>query len=288
MRRRNLPTATSPRAARRASPAPSRAPSVSTPPSPRSRRPRREGSPPSAGRANRREEARPIAASCARTWCVRPVTSSTRTTHIDSPDSPAKPWDDGSAPSSNGNGFLARSSSRPNSVRHASTCDWVAGSHATTRSSHRFHRFPPCPSPVSSPPPRSPSALLRRSRARDLRNVRPWNAPTPNGPGYIQCVNDPRGTDAFDETSAAYVLTISLDPGVFATESLNSLTASVVLPSTSTPDVELSSLCVTRRVPGGNPSERSRHPPQCSTALDSCAMDGSLCGLFTTRIASLS
>jgi len=78
--------------------------------------------------------------------------------------------------------------------------------------------------------------------------------------------------------------TLTFDPGFLATDSLNSLTALSVLPSTSTPDVELSSLCVTLRVAAGNPRPRSAHPPQCSTALDSCAIDGSLCGLSTTVI----
>jgi len=78
--------------------------------------------------------------------------------------------------------------------------------------------------------------------------------------------------------------TLTFDPGFLATDSLNSLTALSVLPSTSTPDVELSSLCVTLRVALGNPRPRSAHPPQCSTALDSCAIDGSLCGLSTTVI----
>jgi hypothetical protein len=33
--------------------------------------------------------------------------------------------------------------------------------------------------------------------------------PGPNGPGYIQCVSEPSGTDVSDDTSITYPLTIS-------------------------------------------------------------------------------
>ena len=67
------------------------------------------------------------------------------------------------------------------------------------------------------------------------------------------------------------------------TLALNAATAALLFPSTTTPDVLASSLCVTLSAPGSRPRPRSAHPTTHSVALLSCAWVGSRAGLLTTR-----
>ena len=208
-----------------------------------------------------------MAASCARTWCVRPVTSSTQTSHT----APR------SAPSS-GYVLCAVSTSRACASSHLATAAAGARRHSSTTSSHRF-QFRKRVSPSCTI---SPSTLtLRSSRACDRFRPAPRNASGPNGPGYIQCTAVPSGRGRSERVNAAYVFVTAGVEGLRHTLALNAATAALVFPSTVTPDVLESSLCVTPSAPRERPSAPRRTWEGHSDALDSCAWVGRRAGLQT-------